>query len=54
MASLTSKTPASIRKMTMKEKFFFDLNGYIIIRGALQSVEVDDMNKAIDAHISEV
>eukprot|EP01063_Lacrimia_lanifica_P039039 TRINITY_DN8460_c0_g2_i1.p1 TRINITY_DN8460_c0_g2~~TRINITY_DN8460_c0_g2_i1.p1 ORF type:complete len:319 (+),score=117.25 TRINITY_DN8460_c0_g2_i1:59-1015(+) len=32
------------------ERFLFDLNGYIIVRGALSAAEVDGMNACIDRH----
>jgi len=37
--------------MTNREKFFFDLNGFIIVRNVLSLDEVNEMNSAIDAHI---
>jgi len=40
--------------MTANEKFFFDLNGFIIVRGALSAEEVAAANAAVDAHASEI
>jgi len=40
--------------MTGEEKFFFDLNGYIVVRGVLSAAEVAEANAAIDAHESDI
>ena len=50
MAATSSGTP----KMSDQEKFFFDLNGFLHVRGALSKEEVERMNKAIDAHSGEI
>lgn len=34
--------------MSEEEKYFFDLRGYLIVRGALTPAEVDECNRAID------
>lgn len=39
--------------MTQKERFLFDLNGYIIVRGALSSEEVTALNTCVDNHANE-
>lgn len=39
--------------LTSKEKFLFDLNGYIVVRGALAPAEVAGLNAAIDTHAHE-
>ena len=36
--------------MTDDEKYFFDINGYILIRNVLSQEEVDACNEAIDHH----
>lgn len=41
-------------RMTDEEKFFFDLNGFIHIRGALDADEVKALNEAVDAHAGDV
>ena len=35
--------------LTPHEKFLFDLNGYLVVRGALSPDEVGDLNAAVDA-----
>jgi len=40
-------------RMTAEEKFFFDLNGFIVVKGALTAAEVAEANAAIDAHAAE-
>ena len=39
------------RAMSAAEKFFFDLNGFIIVRGALSADEVKQMHTSIDKHL---
>lgn len=39
--------------LTPHEKFLFDLNGYLVVRGALSPDEVGDLNAAVDAHAHE-
>jgi len=39
--------------MLPEEKFFFDLNGFLVVRNALTAEEVADANAAIDAHAGE-
>lgn len=41
-------------KMTDTEKFFFDLNGFLVVRGALTAEEVAAANTAIDAHAADI
>ena len=38
--------------LTDHEKFLFDLNGYLVVRGALSADEIGELNAAIDAHSS--
>jgi len=40
--------------MTEEEKYYFDLRGYLIIRGALSPDEIRACNDAIDAHADQV
>eukprot|EP00747_Dinoflagellata_sp_TGD_P181844 gnl/TRDRNA2_/TRDRNA2_35829_c0_seq1.p1 gnl/TRDRNA2_/TRDRNA2_35829_c0~~gnl/TRDRNA2_/TRDRNA2_35829_c0_seq1.p1 ORF type:complete len:316 (+),score=45.16 gnl/TRDRNA2_/TRDRNA2_35829_c0_seq1:50-997(+) len=40
--------------MSDTEKFFFDLNGFLIVRGALSADEVLAANAAIDAHAGHI
>ena len=35
--------------LTDHEKFLFDLNGYLVVRGALSADEIGELNAAIDA-----
>ena len=39
--------------LTDHEKFLFDLNGYLVVRGALSADEIGELNAAIDAHSHE-
>ena len=38
----------------MKEKYFFDLTGYLVVRGALTPEEVDRCNAAIDHYAEKI
>mmetsp|Transcript_8796 Transcript_8796/g.12244 ORF Transcript_8796/g.12244 Transcript_8796/m.12244 type:complete len:361 (+) Transcript_8796:32-1114(+) len=40
-------------KLTTEERFLFDLNGYLVVRGALSNDEVMELNGAIDEHAGE-
>lgn len=40
--------------MTPKERYFWDLNGHLILRGVLTKGEVDAANTAIDAHVDRI
>mmetsp|Transcript_12464 Transcript_12464/g.19209 ORF Transcript_12464/g.19209 Transcript_12464/m.19209 type:complete len:382 (-) Transcript_12464:43-1188(-) len=39
--------------MTEDQKYLFDLNGYIVVRGVLTEEEVQEANAAIDNHLDE-
>ena len=39
--------------MTPEDKFLFDLNGFIIVRNAINETVVSKMNAAIDEHIDK-
>ncbi|CAE8635309.1 unnamed protein product [Polarella glacialis] len=52
MASSAESAPAL--RMTDTEKFFFDLNGFLVIRGALSADEVAALNAAVDTHATDV
>jgi len=41
-------------EMTEDERYLFDLNGFLIIRGVLSSEEVEEANRAIDRHADEM
>jgi ectoine hydroxylase-related dioxygenase (phytanoyl-CoA dioxygenase family) len=41
-------------EMTDDERYLFDLNGYIIIRGVLSPEQVEEANKSIDQHADEM
>lgn len=41
-------------EMTEDERYLFDLNGYLIIRGVLTPEEVEEANAAIDNHAHEM
>jgi len=43
---------AAGRAMTAREKFLFDLNGFVVVRNALSLDEVDAMNAAIDRNMA--
>jgi len=51
MSAVNGDFPA---KMTDDERYLFDLNGYIIVRGVLTPEEVKQANDAIDNHNSEM
>lgn len=54
---MNSSSPQDIRypvEMTEEEKYLFDLNGFIVVRGVLNEEEVESANKAIDNHASEM
>lgn len=44
------KTPL----MTEKEKYYFDLRGYLVVRGALTQDQIDACNDAIDHHVRQI
>lgn len=37
--------------LTDEERFHFDLNGYVVVRGALSAAEVASLNRAVDANV---
>jgi len=41
-------------EMTEDERYLFDLNGYLIVRGVLTPEEVEEANAAIDGHAHEM
>lgn len=49
-----SMAAGDAKSMTDEEKFFFDLNGFIHVRGALSAKEVKSLNDGIDAHRGEI
>ena len=40
--------------MTEDEKYLFDINGYIVVRGILSKEEVAKANEAIDHHADKI
>ncbi|CAL1155965.1 unnamed protein product [Cladocopium goreaui] len=52
--AFVSMAAADAKSMTDEEKFFFDLNGFIHVRGALSAEEVKSLNDGIDAHRGEI
>lgn len=40
--------------MTQREKYLYDLQGYLIVREFLTPAEVDELNAAIDAHSDQI
>ena len=46
--------PAIERGMTHKEKYLFDLNGYLVLRGAFSPEMVARANTAVDAHLDQL
>jgi len=40
--------------MTPSEKFFFDLNGFLVVRGVLSPDFINEANAAIDAHCNDI
>uniref|UniRef100_A0A7S4A995 Phytanoyl-CoA dioxygenase n=1 Tax=Pseudo-nitzschia australis TaxID=44445 RepID=A0A7S4A995_9STRA len=57
-SNATDSTPVAAAsypiEMTEDEKYLFDLNGYLIVRGVLTPEEVADANAAIDRHADEM
>ena len=51
MAATTLDRPPA--EMTEDERYLFDLNGFLIVRGVLAPEEVAACNAAIDNHIDE-
>merc|ERR1712216_998022 len=47
----SSRHPSGMVEVTQEDRFLFDLNGYLVIRGALTQTEVDSLNAAIDNHV---
>jgi len=43
-----------MKEMTDREKFLYDLNGYLVITGVLTGDEVAQINAAIDANIDQL
>lgn len=41
-------------EMTEDEKYLFDLNGFVIVRGVLTPDDIEEANKAIDNHAHEM
>jgi Phytanoyl-CoA dioxygenase (PhyH) len=48
---MSSFSKAAARAMTSKEKFLFDLNGFVLVRNALSAEEVNAMNTAIERNM---
>ena len=46
--------PAVETVMSHKEKYLFDLNGYVVLRGAFDADMVARANTAIDAHLGQL
>ena len=42
--------PAAEQRITHKQKYLFDLNGFLVLRGVLSEAEVAAANAAVDAH----
>lgn len=53
MASFATSGQSS-KGMSREEKFFFDLDGFLVVRGVLSPDEVRAANDAIDAHAAEI
>ena len=51
--SFAAASPAA-PAMTPEQKYLFDLNGFIVIRGVLSSEEITAAHEAMDAHAEEV
>jgi hypothetical protein len=51
--SFAAASPAA-PAMTAEQKYLFDLNGFIVIRGVLSSEEIAAAHAAMDAHAQEV
>lgn len=54
---MNSTSPQDIQfpiEMTEEERYIFDLNGFVIVRGVLNQKEIVAANKAIDNHASEM
>lgn len=46
--------PAVETAMSHKEKYLFDLNGYVVLRGAFDADMVSRANTAVDAHLDQL
>ena len=46
--------PAVETAMSQKEKYLFDLNGYVVLRGAFDADMVSRANNAVDAHLDQL
>ena len=46
--------PAVETAMSHKEKYLFDLNGYVVLRGAFDADMVSRANNAVDAHLDQL
>lgn len=54
---MNSTSPQDVQcpaEMTEEEKYLFDLNGFIIVRGVLNQEEIEAANNAIDNHANEM
>ena len=40
--------------MNARERYFWDLNGYLVVKGALTRREIDEANEIVDKHSSEI
>ena len=54
LQNATSQEQVYPIEMTEDERYLFDLNGYIIVRGVLTKEEVEAANRAIDNHAHEM
>lgn len=50
----TGTSDGACAGMTSTERFFFDLNGFLVVRGVLSADEVAAANAAIDAHAVDI
>ena len=39
--------------LSQRERYLFDLQGFLILRGMLSRTEIDRINAAFDAHLNE-
>lgn len=50
----TAAAAGDLSGMTCQDRFFFDLNGFLLVRNALSADEVEALNAAVDAHADEI
>ena len=52
-APISTHPTTTMAGLTDLERFHFDLNGYVVVRGALSAAEVESLNRAVDANVGD-